>query len=443
MKAVILERKGSEAAVLAENGTFIKVRRPGAVGEEIEINAKVTPMPVFKQKWVRGLAAAALVLVISGGAAYNYASVSVGAYVSVDAGGSSLEMSVNRLGRVIAVEPVTQNDSELAEELRADIRGMSIEDAVAETLDRLYEDSRAPYDNDAVVGITSDSEDRSESIGRAITERVDAPIRTFTVTEEERQEARKKNMGGGQYVCGTAETEASEKPEIIPDISEVSGAGNDNAARTTEEDTAVEYQSEPDSEQRSEMPDNNDTVTVTETSAEELAVPSDITGEQEKNAELPNYDEISVQAPESSAKREIADGAVPEKSDERSVDLTAPPEQGPEHTGQQWETDVGQNEIPDMSGDRDSQEKLLQQSGGLPDNRQEDNMSRNAPAADSGERTMSPNEQKQQEFPAEMEETEVKGKEPFMQYNLSSRSFGTEMPQILMAQSGQSQEQFM
>ena len=37
MKAVILERRGENAAVLAGNGTFIKVRQAGDVGEEIEI----------------------------------------------------------------------------------------------------------------------------------------------------------------------------------------------------------------------------------------------------------------------------------------------------------------------------------------------------------------------------------------------------------------------
>ena len=84
MKAVILERKGGEAAVLAENGTFMKVRHSGEVGEEIEIAAPV-PMMWIKQRWVKGLAAAAIVLAVAGGA-YHYSAVSVSAYVSVSTG---------------------------------------------------------------------------------------------------------------------------------------------------------------------------------------------------------------------------------------------------------------------------------------------------------------------------------------------------------------------
>ncbi|MBO6230713.1 MAG: hypothetical protein J6O50_09105 [Ruminiclostridium sp.] len=200
MKAVILERKGDEAAVLAENGSFMKIKHSGSVGEEIEIAPNVTPMPRPARKWVKGLAAAALILAVSGGA-YHYTAVSVSAYVSIDAGDSSIEVAVNRLGRVLSVEAVNDSDSGLAEAIGGDIRGMKVEDGVAAALGTLVGEGRLSAEDELmIVGITSDSDSSAESLEKAIVQNVDLPVRTVRVSGGERKEAHEKDIGGGRYV---------------------------------------------------------------------------------------------------------------------------------------------------------------------------------------------------------------------------------------------------
>lgn len=221
MKAVILERKGEDAAVLAENGTFMKVHRPGEIGEEIDIAANVTPMPRLRQRWVRGLAAAALVLVVTGGA-YHYTAVSVSAYVSVDAGGSSIEFTVNRLGKVTSVVSVSETDSGLAEVLSGSVSGMSVEDAVTSALDTLTEKGALSPQNDIViVGITSGSDSQAESLENAIMNNAGHSVYTVRVSDEDREEAHRQELGGGLYVYEneeTADIADDSEPEEMPDI---------------------------------------------------------------------------------------------------------------------------------------------------------------------------------------------------------------------------------
>ena len=209
MKAVILERKGEDAAVLAENGTFMKVHRPGEVGEEIDIAPNVTPMPGLKQRWLRGLAAAALVLVAAGGA-YHYTAVSVSAYVSVDAGGSSIEFTVNRLGKVTSVVSVSDADSDLAESLSGSVNGMSVEDAVTSALDTLTEKGAlSPQEDLVIVGITSGSDSQAESLETAIVNNAGHSLYTVRVSDKEREEAHKQELGGGLYVYGHDDTDTA------------------------------------------------------------------------------------------------------------------------------------------------------------------------------------------------------------------------------------------
>ena len=222
MKAVILERRGTEAAVLAENGAFIKVPCSGEIGEEIDIAKKATPMPCFAQRLMRGLAAAALILVAAGGA-YHYSAVSVSAYVSVDAGGSSFEMKVNRFGQIISVESVNDDDSALAETISGEVRGMSVEDAVGKALDTLAENGKLSDENEPViVGITSETEYEAESIENAVAQKVELPLYMVRVSEQDREEAHRQETGGGRYVYDRDESanELSESDciETVNDI---------------------------------------------------------------------------------------------------------------------------------------------------------------------------------------------------------------------------------
>lgn len=102
MKAIILERRGEYAAALREDGVVVRTRRSGEVGDAIELRAEIVRFPGHRQKRMRSAVAAALAVVILGGS-YTYTTASACSYVSLDVEETSVELSVNRLGRVIGV----------------------------------------------------------------------------------------------------------------------------------------------------------------------------------------------------------------------------------------------------------------------------------------------------------------------------------------------------
>ena len=218
MKALVLEKRDGLAAVLREDGVYVTTAQPCEVGETIELNEKVTAFPRRKKRWLRPAIAAALALVLLSGS-YSYLAVSASAYVSLDVGETSVEVSVNRLGRVIAVSPLNEDSAELAQTLNADMRGRKVEDAMTDAMGR-FRDDGAFETPDAVViaGVTSGSEKR----GEALTETVERAAReagaqggeimTFDVSRDERREARERDMSGGRY----AFEQRGERPDSLP-----------------------------------------------------------------------------------------------------------------------------------------------------------------------------------------------------------------------------------
>lgn len=231
-------------------------------------------MPRFKQRWIRGLAAAALVLVVAG-EAYHYTAVSVSAYVSVDAGGSSIEFTVNRLGRVTSVVSVSDNDSELAEALSSRVNGMSVEDAVTSALDTLTEKGGfSPQDDLVIVGITSGSDSQAESLENAIMNNTGHSVYTVRVSDEERKEAHRQELGGGLYVYGTEDaTEAVINEQLednVPvtteaEINVISVFENELPISGTQETTATEMPPVNENDniiQHADIPQEQPTVTA-------------------------------------------------------------------------------------------------------------------------------------------------------------------------------------
>ena len=306
MKAVILERRGTEAAVLAEDGAFIKVPCSGEIGEEIDIAKNVTPMPGFAQRLMRGLAAAALILVAAGGV-YHYTAVSVSAYISVDAGGSSFEMKVNRLGQIISVESVNDDDSALAETISGEARGMRVEDAVGKALDTLAENGKLSDENEPViVGITSETEHEAESIENAVAQRVELPVYTVRVSEQDREEAHRQETGGGRYVYDREET-ANELPEnnavetendmisLFVPITEEESIDNENAAAGETDDPETEQQPNEENTEIKEEENNVQPPEPTDTAVDSENAPP---------PELPDNGNASVVVPPQNERNE-------------------------------------------------------------------------------------------------------------------------------------------
>lgn len=199
MKAIILERRGDEAAVLCEDGTFLTRRVSGAVGETVELSAAVTAFPK-KKRWLRTAVAAALALSVTGGT-LGYMGGTASAYVSLDVEDSAIELTVNHFGRVIAVNAVSEDATELAQSLSAEIRHKPVRDALDRTMTRLRDEGYlGEAEKTVVAGVASDNTRRKAELAQTVTDAVDTQL--FAVTESsraEREQAHEQHMSVGRF----------------------------------------------------------------------------------------------------------------------------------------------------------------------------------------------------------------------------------------------------
>ena len=137
-KAVVLEVKKGYAAVLSEDGTFLKIRRKCNVGETIQISEKEMKkggsVVLFRSVRTAAAAAAALVVLTAGaGGYYTTATAASYAYVEIDED-SAIEISLNHFGKVIKVQALDGKASEVVDALYAEgIKFDSIDEALGKT----------------------------------------------------------------------------------------------------------------------------------------------------------------------------------------------------------------------------------------------------------------------------------------------------------------------
>ena len=201
MKAIVLEIKDGVAAVLCEDGSVRKTSLPCEVGQTIELTAEVVPLEKRRRRWVRPAVAAALALVILG-SSYTYTTASAASYVSLDIEESSVEISLNRLGRVINVRPMNEQSGELAALLEDNLRRMP----AGQAMDRAFElmDERgylASEDAALVAGVTANSERSGESLNEALSQSFGArpAFYALEVSPAERREATRQDLSGGRF----------------------------------------------------------------------------------------------------------------------------------------------------------------------------------------------------------------------------------------------------
>lgn len=198
MKAIILEVRDGWAAALREDGVVVKTRQRAAVGETVELSTKTVDFPARRARFLRTAVAAVLALSITGGA-YTYTNVAAASYVTLDTEETSVELSLNRMGRVVGVRALDEDSSELAESLRPELCRLRVEDAVDLAMERMGGASTV------VAGVTGETEERTadlqEAVERGATrrERPDMEFVAFGVSREERRAAGERDMSAGRW----------------------------------------------------------------------------------------------------------------------------------------------------------------------------------------------------------------------------------------------------
>ncbi len=204
MKAIILERRGEEVAVLREDGVFDRTRHAGEIGETIELTENVIALPEKKHiSRMRGIAAAALVFLFTGGP-IGYMTGTASAYVSLEAGeDSAVELTVNHFGRVIGINALDDNVEALADNLSDDVWICSVDDAIEIVITRMEDEGYLDEENDdVIVGVSTDNEDRAAELKKlaeqSIEESGEYKAYVSKLSRAERDQAMKQNISAGR-----------------------------------------------------------------------------------------------------------------------------------------------------------------------------------------------------------------------------------------------------
>lgn len=215
MNAIIAEIRGNQAAVLLEDGRFIRIRnRSYVVGQRVTLTPRMQaerqrPQAARKRApfWIS--VAAALLLVAGVGGTAGYAYYTPYAYVSLDVN-PSVEMTLNRFLRVLSIRAVNDAGAEIVEDLDLhSLQYASVETAVETTVSRIMESDYVAQgaDNYVVIAARAGSDAGSEALAQTATQGVQAAqgvdggelmVVSFTVTEDEVEEAHAQDVTPGK-----------------------------------------------------------------------------------------------------------------------------------------------------------------------------------------------------------------------------------------------------
>ena len=256
MKAVVLEVRRGEAAILAMDGTVRRVRGNYQVGQEIDYDAPARPTA---WQWITAVLVAAILLSASAGLWINENYVAY-AEISLDAG-PSIVYTLNRRNRVLSLEALNEDALAVVEGL-ADVRFMPIGDAVERTLDFMADEGylNSDSENYVLAGVSADDERTRESLSEQVEAamsrpRDDAPPLEYQIERTDREtagEARARGMSPGRYAAW-AEAPKDRAPEEFADmpVREIMGKGASEAPQDEGQGHSEREPAEPSIEEKS------------------------------------------------------------------------------------------------------------------------------------------------------------------------------------------------
>jgi len=168
MKAVVLEIKEKWAAVLCEDGVIRKVKKGNfKVGDSFDFEAenhkKVVSIGSLRRNMVGS--AAALFLIVAGVAGtYSYNNVLACSYVSLDIN-PSIEYTLNRQDKVVAVKGLNNDGQKIADELLA-VRKVTLKEALQETKQLLTKKNylKSGSSEDVLIDISANNSARKDTL---------------------------------------------------------------------------------------------------------------------------------------------------------------------------------------------------------------------------------------------------------------------------------------
>ncbi|TWH78110.1 anti-sigma-I factor RsgI family protein [Sedimentibacter saalensis] len=255
MKAVIVEIKGSNAAVLSEDGRISQVKnRNYKIGQEISMSNN------SYAKWAL-TAAAAMLLFVTPAWAY----MTPYSYVSLDVN-PSFEFSINRFDRVLEVKAVNGDAEEMVKEMNiAGLKNKEIKDAVRNVLTELKNQGYITEGEDGgvVVAASSKSEEKTNNLAAALKTAVNEEVGkykekdsievskdTMEVLETENKDSEeieksddsKKPEDKSSVALDNAQDKNKDKSENKDNVKVEKNASDKNKNKDEDDETGVEVE---------------------------------------------------------------------------------------------------------------------------------------------------------------------------------------------------------
>jgi hypothetical protein len=214
MKAIVLEKRKNAAAVMKEDGTVIRLRCcPYQVGERFELD-DLSRRSFLLHGWKLAAVCTAVVLAAALAGGNLYWNVLACSYVTLDVN-PSIEYALNRRDKVIAASAL--NDDAKAVLSSLDLKGLSLFDAVAATVQALQEESYLDADsNQVLVSVTSTDADHAEQLSQQVCTSIAgqdsaAEVTVVGATAEDRKQAQSLGMSTGRFEMAKQEEGSSDE----------------------------------------------------------------------------------------------------------------------------------------------------------------------------------------------------------------------------------------
>ncbi len=322
MKAIVMETRENEAAVLLKNGTFCVIKGKYTVGETIEYHEK---SHAVIRKWMAVAAMLILMLGIGSGFWYDINYVAYGE-ISLDVN-PSITYTINKRSRILEIKAVNSDAIRIVDSLEKEgVQFIPVSDAIERTLSLLETEGYLDTDNEdyILVNVSTDNTrlqtDWTSAVQSGMSRTMEHnPTMEFRIDHSDRSTARKaaeNGMSAGRYTAweqsrdGTKPEEYAEKP--IRDIIGGKALRTQGASGSVSEHLGTEINQRPDLEENISVGSNE------EDKQQQHGVPK---GTLPDGNEIPNESKDSPKQyenkkTESPAVRPLPEG-TPEKRKER------------------------------------------------------------------------------------------------------------------------------
>ncbi len=211
MNAVVMEKHDKSYAVLCDDGVFRSIQGKFEIGQSIDVCVvKKNACCLVRHKtsktydlWKTFIPYVAAAIIILTGSGLYYETAYAYSYVTIDVN-PSIELTLNRLNRVIDITALNEDAQSIVEELSSEIKLNTLSDAVTKTID-VFQKNSYLMDDDSSILIDVVTEDNnlatklSESIEASVNKHDNITPVLLHSDKATREKAKESGISTGKY----------------------------------------------------------------------------------------------------------------------------------------------------------------------------------------------------------------------------------------------------